>query len=169
MRSTFCGTYTHVLARRSITLLIDELAIDPHLVDLLQTQGVVPQIRLAQAPPMREDQALELLADLREAIVDGQQRRCDILALVLRLDLLHNLKALLERGGADRLRRGDDAARGEELAVHALAAAGAGEWWGIRRVMGSGSRVNLAQLLRDGLELRLVGALLGGERHEGAP
>lgn len=59
----------HILALWPIALGVDELAVYAHLVDLLQTEAVVPQVRLPKAPPVREDELLELLPDLAETVV----------------------------------------------------------------------------------------------------
>lgn len=140
----------YILSRWPIPVLVMELAVNPHLVDLLQTQRVVPQVRLAEAPSVGEHQVLQLGADLAEAVVDGLERGCDVLGLLLRLDLLRDLEAFLEERRADCLGCGDHAAGAEELPVHAL-------------------RVDLAQLLLDRLELGLVRPLFGGERDQLPP
>ena len=43
---------THVLSLWPVTVSVHELPVYPHLIDLLQTKAVVPQIRLAETPPM---------------------------------------------------------------------------------------------------------------------
>ena len=45
---------TCILALRPVTLGVDELPVNAHLVNLLETETVVPQVGLAEAPPMRE-------------------------------------------------------------------------------------------------------------------
>jgi hypothetical protein len=111
---------TYILTPGLIPLRVHEMPINPHLIDLLQTQRIVPQVRLTEAPPVRHYEALQLRPDLREAIVDGLERRADVLALLLRFDLLDDVEAFFQQGGADGLRGGDEPAGTEELAVDTL-------------------------------------------------
>ncbi len=45
----------HVLSFWPVAVGVNELAIHAHLVNLLETEAVVPQIRLAETPPVRQD------------------------------------------------------------------------------------------------------------------
>ena len=71
---------THILTLRTVALGVDELAVDAHLVDLLQTEAVVPQICLTQTPTMGQD--LESIRIVNEDIrghtqtIDGVRTKC---------------------------------------------------------------------------------------------
>lgn len=69
---------------------------------------------------MRHHKALELRTDLREAVIDGFERRADVLALLLSFDLLDDVETFFQQGGADGLRGGDEPAGTEEFAIDAL-------------------------------------------------
>lgn len=62
---------THILSWRAVSVRVHKLAVDAHLVDLLETQGVIVEIRFAKAPSVREDEVFEFGAELVEAVVDG--------------------------------------------------------------------------------------------------
>ena len=83
---------------RNIPIQIHELAVHPHLIYLLQTQGVVPEVCLPQTPPMSLCEVLQLLPDLRHPVEDWFQRICDTFRLILSLDLLCDVKAFFEEG-----------------------------------------------------------------------
>lgn len=76
------------LAGWSVPFRVYEFAFDPHLVNLLQAERVVPQISLAEAPPVCHHQILELKAYLAEPVVYRLERRRNVLRVLVRLDLV---------------------------------------------------------------------------------
>ncbi|KAI3483771.1 hypothetical protein L1887_53361 [Cichorium endivia] len=132
----------HQLALGLLALRVDKLAVDAQPVDLLERHLVVPQIRLAQRPAVRQHQMLELRLDLHQPVVDGLQRHRHL--VVAHRHVVADLEALLEQAHQDRLSRGHRAAAGsEELAIHTLG-------------------VDLAQLLLQLLDLGTRRLGLGG-------
>ncbi len=85
------------LAGRAVPFRVYEFSVDPHLVNLLQAERVVPEVSFAEAPPVCHHQILELKPDLAEAIVYRLERRRDVLRVLIRLDLVRNLKAFFKQ------------------------------------------------------------------------
>ena len=145
--------WSHILTVRAVALCVDELAIDAHLVDLLQTEAVVPEIGLAQAPPMRQNlcrfeppsseprsytyQALKLPSYLRKSVIDGLEGRRDIFGLVLRAYFLHNVETFLQQGGTYGLRGREGTSWAHELAINAFPA----DQFAVARYIGNKPRV----------------------------
>lgn len=114
-------TCTHILSRWFIAFCIDKLAIDAHLVDLVQAHRIIEEIRLAETPSVREDEVLKFRAQFIQAIMDRLERRSYILRIILRLDLLQNVKAFLQEGDAECLRSRYGPPWTKELSVDAFA------------------------------------------------
>lgn len=83
---------------RNIPIQIHEFAVHPHLIYLLQTQRVVPEICLSQTPPVSLGEVLQLLPDLRHPVKDWLQRISDTFRLILSLDFLCDVEAFFEEG-----------------------------------------------------------------------
>ena len=61
---------THPLPVRLVAFAIYELSVDPHPVNLLQADLEVVQVRLAQRPPMRQGELLQLASHLCQPVKD---------------------------------------------------------------------------------------------------
>lgn len=109
---------------RDVLIQIHELAVHPHPIYLLQAQGVVPEIRLSQTPPVSLGEVLQLPPDFRHPVEDRFQRVRDALRLILSLDFLCDVKAFFEEGGADSLGGGDGAVRAKKFPIDSLAVHG---------------------------------------------
>ena len=79
-------------------LQVYELSVYPHLVYLLQTQRVVPQIRFSQTPSVGQSEALQLPPDLRQPVKDWFQCVRNIFRFILGLDLLCDVEAFFKEG-----------------------------------------------------------------------
>lgn len=83
---------------RAVSVSIHKLAIDSHLVNLLETQRVAVQVRFSEAPSVGKDEAFEFSAELAEAVVYWFERTGHVLGLILSLDPLQDVEAIFEEG-----------------------------------------------------------------------
>lgn len=87
---------TYILSGRPVSISVDEFAIDAHLIDLLQANSIVPQIRFTQAPTSSEYEVLKLSTDLRKPVIDRFQTEGNVLRVFASFDFLYDLKAFFQ-------------------------------------------------------------------------
>lgn len=143
------------MPRRSVSVGVHKLAIDSHLVNLLETERIVVEIGFPEAPSVREDEVLEFGAELAEAVVYRFERTRYVLGLVLSLDLLQDVEAVFKEGRAYCLGGRYDASWTEEFSIDSLPI-----WWS-RSIQMSlqnrmNTRVDLAKFFGQRLELGSV-------------